>query len=65
MAERGKKRAWAYLDTGIPGDMHFFHEASYVPSGDERVDSYRLGWYSNAFRQITPPTRATWDKASR
>ena len=60
MAERGKKRGWAYLDTGSADVMRIFREAGYAPSGDERVDSYRLGRYSNAFRPITPPTRAAW-----
>ena len=43
----------AYLDTTNAADMRVFQAAGYAPSGQERVDSYRLGRYSNAFRPVT------------
>ena len=61
LAARGKTRAWAYLDTTNTNDLRAFREAGYAASGDERVDSYRLGRYSTAFRRLAPATRAAWD----
>jgi len=65
LAAHGKHRALAYLDTTNVTDMRIFQEAGYTPSGQERVDSYRLGRYSNAFRPVTAPSRAAWDSATR
>ena len=64
LASQGKHRAWAYLDTTNATDMRIFHAAGYAPSGEERVDSYRLGRYSNAFRPVTAGSRAAWDSAA-
>lgn len=65
LASQGKQRAWAYLDTTNASDLRIFQAAGYAPSGQERVDSYRLGQYSNAFRPVTAPSRAAWDSATR
>lgn len=65
LAGQGEQRALAYLDTTNVADMRAFGEAGYTPSGQERIDSYRLGRYSNAFRPLTALSRAAWDSASR
>ncbi len=65
LAGQGKRRALAYLDTTNVADMRIFQAAGYTPSGQERVDSYRLGRYSNAFRPVTAASRAAWDSATR
>jgi L-amino acid N-acyltransferase YncA len=65
LAAQGKRRALGYLDTTNVADMRIFQAAGYTPSGQERVDTYRLGRYSNAFRPVTAPSRAAWDSATR
>jgi GNAT superfamily N-acetyltransferase len=65
LAGQGNHRALAYLDTTNVTDMRIFGAAGYTPSGQERVDSYRLGRYGNAFRPVTAPSRAAWDSATR
>jgi GNAT superfamily N-acetyltransferase len=65
LVAQGKQRAWAYLDTTSGSDLRVFQAAGYAPSGQERVDSYRLGRYSNAFRPVTAASRAAWDSATR
>jgi L-amino acid N-acyltransferase YncA len=65
LAGQGNRRAIAYLDTTNATDMRTFQAAGYTPSGQERVDSYRLGRYSNAFRPVTAASRAAWDSATR
>jgi hypothetical protein len=55
----------AYLDTTSVADLRAFQAAGYTPSGQERVDSYRLGRYSSAFRPVTAPSRAAWASAAR
>jgi L-amino acid N-acyltransferase YncA len=65
LAAQGKQRALAYLDTTNAADMRIFHAAGYTPSDQERVDTYRLGRYSNAFRPVTAASRAAWDLATR
>ena len=61
MAARGKRRAWAYVDTTNVAALRMFIRAGYSPSGEERVDRYRLGFFSTAFRALTPKTRTEWD----
>jgi hypothetical protein len=61
MAARGKRRAWAYLDTTNIAALRMFNRAGYYPSGEERVDRYRFGRFSTAFRPLTPKTQAEWD----
>lgn len=65
LAAQGNQRACAYLDTTNAADMRIFQAAGYTPSGQERVDSYRLARYSNAFRPVTAASRAAWDSATR
>jgi GNAT superfamily N-acetyltransferase len=60
MAARGKRRAWAYLDTTNIAALRMFNRAGYHPSGEERVDRYRFGRFSTAFRPLTPKTQKEW-----
>ena len=60
MAARGKRRAWAYLDTTNIAALRMFNRAGYHPSGEERVDRYRFGRFSTAFRPLTPKTQVEW-----
>ncbi len=61
LAARGKRRAWAYLDTSNGGALRMFNRAGYLPSGTERVDRYRFGRFSTEFRELTPKTAEEWD----
>lgn len=63
LAASGKHRAWAYPDTTNLAALRMFNRAGYVPSGAERVDRYRLGRFSTAFRALTPTTSKEWDTA--
>lgn len=62
LAARGKRRAWAYLDTANPPALRMFNRAGYTPSGTERVDRYRFGRFSTEFRELTPKTAEEWNE---
>jgi len=61
LARIGKRRAWAYLDTTNVAALRMFNRAGYAPSGEERIDRYRLGRFSTDFRDLAPATRAEWE----
>jgi GNAT superfamily N-acetyltransferase len=61
LSERGKRRAWAYLDTTNLAALRMFNRAGYRPTGEERVDRYRGGRFDTLFRTATPQTMAEWD----
>ena len=58
---RGKRRAWAYLDTTNIPALRMFNRAGYLPTGEERVDRYRGGRFETLFRAATPQTLAEWE----
>lgn len=63
LLERGKVRAWAYLDTTVLPALRMFNRAGYRPSGQERVDRYRAGRFDTVFRDTSPQTLAEWEAA--
>jgi GNAT superfamily N-acetyltransferase len=65
LLERGKRRAWAFLDTTVTPALRMFNRAGYRPTGQERVDRYRGGRFDTVFRDATLQTLAEWETAVR
>jgi RimJ/RimL family protein N-acetyltransferase len=65
LAARGKRRAFAWVDTTNTPSLRTFAKAGYAPSGVERVDRYRFGRYSATFRPKTLTSEKRWDAAAR
>ena len=65
LAARGKRRAFAYVDTANTRSLRMFARAGYAPSGVERVDRYRFGRHRSTFRQTTVTSEKRWDAAVR
>lgn len=63
LLERGKRRAWVYIDTRTVAALRMVNRAGYRPTGMERVDRYRGGRFDTVFRDLTPQTLAEWDAA--
>ena len=61
LAARGKRRAFAWVDSTNTSSLRTFAKAGYVPSGVERVDRYRFGRYSAAYRDLTATSQRRWD----
>jgi RimJ/RimL family protein N-acetyltransferase len=65
LAARGKRRAFAWVDTTNTRSLRTFARAGYVPAGVERVDRYRFGQYRATFRHTTVASEERWDAVVR
>ena len=64
LAARGKRRAFAYVDTTNTQSLRTFARAGYAPAGFERVDRYRFGRHSTTFRTTTGTSYDRWRAAA-
>jgi GNAT superfamily N-acetyltransferase len=60
LADRGIRRAWAWIDTTNRRAIRTFHRAGYVPGSDERVDLFRLGRHRTVFQPVSREAEAVW-----
>jgi L-amino acid N-acyltransferase YncA len=63
LAARGKRRAFAYVDTTNNRSLRMFARAGYAPTGVERVDHYRFGRHRTTFRPTSVTSEERWAAA--